>query len=315
MIIIRGLAALKERYKDVILTIGNFDGVHIGHQKIFRNVVERSKALRGTAMAITFEPHPMQVLSPEGGVGVLTPFDEKARLMEFYGIDVLLCINFDKEFANMMPDDFIKDVIVNRVTAREVIVGHNYAFGRGKSGTTELLRRRGKKYGFKVRVIRNARLLGDVVSSSRIRNLIGAGRVRDASRLLGRPYMVEGRVIRGAGRGRRLLDVPTANIMTPEEIVPKEGVYAVKVGLEGAMLDGVANIGMNPTFGTGQMSYEVHIFDFSGDLLGRSLRIYFIDRLRDERVFPDIDSLRENIMSDIKLAKEVLMKGKYPKLI
>lgn len=315
MIIIRGLAALKERYKDVILTIGNFDGVHIGHQKIFRNVVERSKALRGTAMAITFEPHPMQVLSPEGGVGVLTPFDEKARLMEFYGIDVLLCINFDKEFANMMPDDFIKDVIVNRVTAREVIVGHNYAFGRGKSGTTELLRRRGKKYGFKVRVIRNARLLGDIVSSSRIRNLIGAGRVGEASRLLGRPYMVEGRVIRGAGRGGRLLDVPTANIMTPEEIVPKEGVYAVKVGLEGAMLDGVANIGMNPTFGTGQMSYEVHIFDFSGDLLGRSLRIYFIDRLRDERVFPDIDSLRENIMSDIKLAKKVLMTGKYPKLI
>jgi len=315
MIIIRGLAALKERYKDVILTIGNFDGVHIGHQKIFRNVVERSKALRGTAMAITFEPHPMQVLSPEGVVGVLTPFDEKARLMEFYGIDVLLCINFDREFANMMPDDFIRDVIVERVTAREVIVGHNYAFGKGKSGTTELLRRRGKKYGFKVRVIRNARLLGDVVSSSRIRNLIGEGRVREASQLLGRPYMVEGRVIRGAGRGGRLLDVPTANIMTPEEIVPKEGVYAVKVGIEGAMLDGVANIGMNPTFGTGQMSYEVHIFDFSGDLLGRNLRIYFIDRLRDERVFPDIDSLRENIMSDIRLAKKVLLTGKYPKLI
>jgi len=315
MIIIRGLAALKERYKDVILTIGNFDGVHIGHQKIFRNVVERSKALRGTAMAITFEPHPMQVLSPEGVVGVLTPFDEKARLMEFYGIDVLLCINFDREFANMMPDDFIRDVIVERVTAREVIVGHNYAFGKGKNGTTELLRRRGKKYGFKVRVIRNARLLGDVVSSSRIRNLIGEGRVREASQLLGRPYMVEGRVIRGAGRGGRLLDVPTANIMTPEEIVPKEGVYAVKVGIEGAMLDGVANIGMNPTFGTGQMSYEVHIFDFSGDLLGRNLRIYFIDRLRDERVFPDIDSLRENIMSDIRLAKKVLLTGKYPKLI
>lgn len=315
MQIIKGLEHLNKRYKDVVLTIGNFDGVHIGHQKIFRAVAERAAALAGTAMAITFDPHPLRVVAPEKGVKTMTPFHEKARLMKFYGMDVVLCINFNSGFSTMEPDNFIKDVIVDRIGACEVIVGHNYAFGKGKRGTTEILRRRGKKYGFDLRVVRNARLHGDVVSSSRVRSLLSRGRVCEASRLLGRPYMIEGRVIRGAGRGAGLLNIPTANIETPNELVPKEGVYAVKAGLGGKVFDGVANIGKNPTFGENKTSYEIHIFDFSENIFGKELKVFFIDRLRDEKRFPDINALHESIMRDIGRAGDILNRGKYPKLI
>lgn len=315
MIILRGLDALKEKYKDVILTIGNFDGVHRGHQKIFKLVVDKARALHGTAMAMTFDPHPVRILVPEKGTRVLTPFDEKARLMELYGIDVLLCIRFTKEFSNTKPDDFIKDMIVDRIGAREVIVGHNYTFGKGKKGTTELLRRRGKKYGISVEVVRSVRLFRDTVSSSRIRSLLGRGRVCEASWLLGRPYMIEGRVIRGAGRGGKLLNVPTANLAVRNELIPREGVYAVKVSYSGRLFDCVANIGKNPTFGNAHMSYEIHIFDFSEDILGRDLKVYFIDRIRDEKTFPDLPTLKESIMKDIRRAKDVLTTKKYPKVI
>lgn len=315
MVTIKGLEHLRERYRNVVLTIGNFDGVHIGHQKIFRTVAERARAIEGTALAVTFDPHPLKVIAPERGVRLMTSFSEKARLLELFGIDVLLSIHFDREFANTGPDDFIKDVIADRIGAREVIVGHSYAFGKGKKGSTGLLRRRSMKYGFTFRVIRNARLYGDKVSSSRIRSLLSRGRVCESSWLLGRPYMMQGVVIKGAGRGGSLLNVPTANIESSSELVPKEGVYAVKVGLEGTLFDGVANIGRNPTFGGERMSYEVHIFDFSENVLGRELRLYFIDRIRDEKTFPDFRALHEHILRDIERAKEVLRTKKYPKVV
>lgn len=315
MVVIRGIEALRKRYGNVILTIGNFDGVHIGHQKIFRVVVERARAVKGTAMAITFDPHPVRVLAPERGLRIMTTFEEKARLMELNGIDVLLCLHFTREFANMKPDDFVKSVIAGKIGAREVIVGHNYAFGKGKKGTTAVLRRWGNKLGISVRVVRSARLFGDTVSSSRIRSLLGRGRVCEASWLLGRPYMVEGEVVKGAGRGGKLLGVPTANIATGNELIPKEGVYAVKVGYEGRIMDGVANIGRNPTFGNMVMSFEVHILNFSGNLLGERIRVHLIDRIRDEKTFPDASALKEQILKDIGRARDILSTKKYPKVI
>jgi|Deesub1362A_J573_1020465.scaffolds.fasta_scaffold00045_107 riboflavin kinase/FMN adenylyltransferase len=314
MKILKGIEAIKKRYKNVILTIGNFDGVHIGHQKILNRIVSRAKEVNGTAAAITFEPHPTKVLYPERGVKILTPIEEKARLMRHFGVDVLFLINFNKDFASIPPDDFIKDVLVEKIGVMEVTVGHNYAFGKGKKGTTALLRRRGRKYGFSVKVVRNARIHGDVVSSSRIRSLLLRGRVCEASMFLGRPYMITGTVIKGAGRGSKLLKTPTANITTPNELVPKEGVYAVKVGLGRRILEGVANIGKNPTFEGSEMSYEVHIFNFSEDIMGKTLRVFFIDRIRDEKTFPDARALHEQINEDIKRAKE-LLKKKHPKLI
>lgn len=311
--VIRGLGPLKKKYKNVILTIGNFDGVHIGHQKIFKAVTERAKALKGTAVAITFDPHPVRVVAPERGLSLrmLTTFEEKAKSIKQHGIEVVLCIKFNRELANMEARDFVRDVIVDKIMAMEVVVGHDYAFGKAKKGTTAFLRRNGKKYGFKVRVMRNVRYLGDVVSSSRIRTLLSRGKVADASLLLGRPYMIKGTVVKGADRGTRLLHIPTANITTPNELVPKEGVYAVKVGLGRRRLDGVANIGKNPTFGENPLSYEVHLLGFSGDILGRDIKLYFIDRIREEKTFPDIEALHDGISADIKSAREILNKKAF----
>jgi riboflavin kinase/FMN adenylyltransferase len=314
MEIIRGLEALNKSYPNTVLTIGNFDGVHLGHQKIILEVLKRSEEIKGTSMAVTFEPHPMKVLAPEREIRILTTLEEKAKLIEEMGVNVLLCINFNKEFANLLPDDFIEDVLVKKINAKEIIVGTNYAFGKNKKGTVELLKRRGKKYGFRVKAVSNVRVYGNIVSSSSIRSLLLKGAVYDTSTFLGRAYSIEGSVIKGKGRGKNLLNIPTANITTPVEIAPKEGVYAVRVGFNNSIYEGVANIGKNPTFGNTDVSYEVHLFNFSGDLLGEDIRIFFIDRLRGEQLFPDILSLEKQIRNDIERAGEILS-TKHPKLI
>jgi riboflavin kinase/FMN adenylyltransferase len=314
MEIIRGLEALNKSYPNTVLTIGNFDGVHLGHQKIILEVLKRSEEIKGTSMAVTFEPHPMKVLAPEREIRILTTLEEKAKLIEEMGVNVLLCINFNKEFANLLPDDFIEDVLVKKINAKEIIVGTNYAFGKNKKGTVELLKRRGKKYGFRVKAVSNVRVYGNIVSSSSIRSLLLKGAVYDTSTFLGRAYSIEGSVIKGKGRGKNLLNIPTANITTPVEIAPKEGVYAVRVGFNNSVYEGVANIGKNPTFGNTDVSYEVHLFNFSGDLLGEDIRIFFIDRLRGEQLFPDILSLEKQIRNDIERAREILS-TKHPKLI
>ncbi len=314
MEIIRGLEALNKSYPNTVLTIGNFDGVHLGHQKIIFEVLKRSEEIKGTSMAVTFEPHPMKVLAPEREIRILTTLEEKAKLIEEMGVNVLLCINFNKEFANLLPDDFIEDVLVKKINAKEIIVGTNYAFGKNKKGTVELLKRRGKKYGFRVKAVSNVRVYGNIVSSSSIRSLLLKGAVYDTSTFLGRAYSIEGSVIKGKGRGKSLLNIPTANITTPLEIAPKEGVYAIRVGFNNCIYEGVANIGKNPTFGNIDVSYEVHLFNFSGDLLGEDIRIFFIDRLRGEKLFPDILSLEKQIRNDIERAREILS-TKHPKLI
>jgi riboflavin kinase/FMN adenylyltransferase len=312
--IIKGLEALNNNYPHTILTIGNFDGVHLGHQKILLEVSKRAEEIKGTSMAMTFEPHPMKVLAPDREIRILTPFDEKAKLIANLGIDVLLCINFNRGFANLLPDEFIRDVLVKKIHVKEVVVGSNYTFGKNKKGTVDLLRRRGEKYGFRVKVMRHARINSDIVSSSKIRSLLSKGAVSEVSTFFGRAYSIEGRVIRGKGRGRSLLNIPTANITTPVEIAPKEGVYAVRVGFNNSVLEGVANIGKNPTFGNADVSYEVHLFNFSRDILGKVIRIYFIDRVRGERQFPDPSSLEKQIRNDIEYAKKILS-TKHPKLI
>jgi riboflavin kinase/FMN adenylyltransferase len=312
--IIRGLEALNNNYPNTILAIGNFDGVHLGHRKILLEISKRAKEIKGTSMAMTFEPHPMKVLAPGREIRILTPFDEKAKLIADLGIDVLLCINFNRVFANLLPDEFIKDVLVKKIHVKEVIVGSSYTFGKNKKGTIDLLRRRGKKYGFRVKVMRHARINSYIVSSSKIRSLLSKGAVSEVSTFFGRAYSIEGCVIKGKGRGRSLLNIPTANITTPVEIAPREGVYAVRVGFNNRVFEGVANIGKNPTFGNSEVSYEVHLFNFSGNLLGKYLRIYFIDRIRNEQFFPGVSSLEMQIRNDIDCAKKILSSN-HPKLI
>ncbi len=306
MQIIKGLDAFRNSYPNVVLTIGNYDGVHLGHQKILSNVIKKAEEIQGTSMVMTFEPHPIKVLAPERNIKLLTTSEERARLVEAMGIDVLLLVRFSREFAGMHPDDFIREILAEKLQVREIIVGANYAFGKNKKGTIELLRTRGREFGFHVKAVPDVKVHGNIVSSSSIRSLLLKGAVHEVSSYLGRAYSIEGTVIKGKGRGRSILNVPTANITTPVEIAPKEGVYAVRVGYKGAIYDAVANIGKNPTFGDAEVSYEVHLLDFSGTLLGKTLRIYFIDRIRNERTFPDVASLEKQIRDDIALARNTL---------
>jgi riboflavin kinase/FMN adenylyltransferase len=308
MRIIRDLQ--KFDYPNPVATIGNFDGVHIGHQKIFSRVIEKAKEINGAPIAITFDPHPVRALAPERGLKMITSFEDKVRLMSEHGIKAVICIGFSREFAKTDPEDFIKNILIGSLGVKWVIVGHNYAFGKGKKGTPALLRRRGKKYDFGISVVRYATVYDDIVSSSRIRSLLFRGRVCEASKMLGRAYHIEGAVVKGAGRGTPLLHTPTANIEPVNEIVPKEGVYAVRASLDNHIYDGVANIGSNPTFGNPAVSCEVHIFGFHKDILGRKLRLHFLDRIRDEKKFSGVPDLQEQIKKDIEKAKEILAKRK-----
>ncbi len=306
MEIVVGLEALEKPYPNTVLTIGNYDGVHLGHQKILSAVVKKAAETGGTSMVMTFDPHPVKVIAPDKQIKLLTTTAEKARLLESAGIQVLLLVNFNREFANTPAEDFIEEILVKKLRVREVIVGDHYTFGKQKRGTIDLLKKYGKLRGFGVQAIKNVTVHGNVVSSSAVRSLIQRGAVSEAAQYLGRAYSIEGTVIRGKGRGQRILNIPTANITTPVEIVPREGVYAVRVSLRGNTYDGVANIGKNPTFGNGQLSYEVHLFSFSGNLLGEHIRIEFIERIRAERTFPDAASLEKQIRDDIECARRLL---------
>ncbi len=306
MKVIRSLNSTELPLNKAVATVGNFDGVHIGHRKIFQKVVERASETGGTSLVITFHPHPLRVLAPDRGVKMLTPLDDKLTLIEASGIDVVVVINFNRDFASLEPEEFVRRILLEGLGVVHLFVGHNYRFGRDKRGDTILLRRLSKKYGFKVNVVRNLKVAGVPVSSSRIRHLLGWGRVYEAASLLGRAYSIKGRVIKGSGRGADLLGVPTANLQTEYEVIPKEGVYAVKVRVGRQIYDGVANIGKNPTFGLQEPSYEVHILDFSKDLLGEEIRVYFIERLRGERRFKGPEQLRTQILLDIERARGIL---------
>ncbi|KKL59104.1 hypothetical protein LCGC14_2218690 [marine sediment metagenome] len=306
MDILRGLDAITEKYRGSAVSIGNFDGVHLGHQKILSCLKDAAKAFQVPTLALTFDPHPVKLFVPERELKLLTPPEAKARLLERYGIDALLFIEFTREFARLTADEFIDEILVKRLGARVVVVGNGYVFGRGKEGTTDLLRRRGKKHGFDVQVVRQAVVDGKPVSSTLVRTLVGKGNVARAARLLGRPYSMRGTVITGTGRGMPILKIPTANISTPYEAVPKDGVYAVRVMVGTDRYDGAASIGTNPTFKGADRSYEVHIFDYAGDLRGRELKIIFIERLRDQMAFKTVDELKAQIADDIARCRDIL---------
>lgn len=313
MDVINGLPA-SFPYKRPVITIGNFDGVHIGHQKIFERVVEKAREIDGTPVAVTFFPHPVSVLAPERGLRHITTSKDKTRLIAENGLAVLIYIPFNREFAKTEPEDFIKRVLVGLMGAKWIVVGHSYSFGKGKKGSTDLLRRKGESHGFGVSVVRHATACGDVVSSSRVRAFLLKGKVGDAACMLGRAYHIDGVVVPGAGRGDKILRTPTANLATTNEIIPNEGVYAVRVSMDGNVYDGVANIGSNPTFGGTEMSYEVHIFGIHEYLVGKRLRLHFVERLRGEETYPNVEALKAQIKIDIENAKEILGRSDVPLL-
>lgn len=305
MRIIRGIKSLSEQLPAPVLTLGNFDGVHLGHQAIFEKVIERSLTIGGTSVAFTFEPHPLKVLTPERSPRLLNTFHGKMRLLELAGLDVVICAKFTRTFADQNPEDFAREVLHKTIGVREVYVGYDYAFGRGREGSIDSLKRMGKTYGFEVGVIEPVRIDTIVVSSSVLRDLISNGKIEEASKLLGRPYSIEGEVIHGAHRGR-MIGFPTANLHTANEVLPAFGVYAVHAGVGGRRFQGVASIGIRPTFDVGPVSIEVYLFGFEGELYGQQMELQFVKRLRGEEKFSDVDSLVRQIRKDVNEAMQVL---------
>jgi riboflavin kinase/FMN adenylyltransferase len=309
MEIILGLEQLRRPLNNPVVTLGNFDGVHLGHQSIFRKVKEEAQKINGEAVVITFEPHPLKVLSPQTCPPLLTPFRKKMMLIEKTGIDTVLCIEFNPNFSRISPFDFIKNILIEKVKARKIVVGYNYHFGRKHRGDVEILKQVCKLFNVDVEVIEPLRIGSTTVSSSKIRELIKDGEVEEASRLLGRNYPVIGKVVQGAKRGQTL-GFPTANLEISEDLYPKKGVYAVEVVWNQQLFDGVANVGRNPTFhptqagGESPLSVEVYILNFHQDLYGEEIQINFRRRIRDETRFASPSELTAQIRKDVEWAKE-----------
>ena len=310
MEVIRGSQEIPESLKCAFVTIGNFDGVHLGHRFIFRRLVEEAHREGRAAVAISFDPHPKMVLHPERRPFYLvTSLEEKIRLLAGLGIDAFILIPFSVEYARTTAEAFVQDILWERLRIRRILIGHDYTFGRGKEGNEAFLTEAGSRLGFEVEVM-NAFCVGDtVISSTKIREALLAGEVRFAATLLGRPYNLSGRVISGNHRGVRL-GFPTANIAPDKELVPARGVYAVRILREGKRHDGVVNIGFNPTFADGKRSVEVHIFDFHEDIYGEPIEILFIERIRDEVRFESPEKLIAQIGRDIDRARKILKSEK-----
>lgn len=311
MELIETIAQIEKPYKNAVITIGNFDGVHKGHQSLFQQVIEKAGHLNGTSVVMTFDPHPLKALGISGPA-LITRRDQKLELIEKCGIDVLLCIEFDRAFASISAHDFIEKVLVNKIGVKAIIIGADYSFGKNRQGNIDLLKKEGKKLGFETIVspwINDTASGEERISSTRIREIVMEGNVDQAMKYLGRHYQIRGKVIKGRERGGSLLGFPTANIKLHDELCPKHGVYAVTVETARGDFWGVANIGFSPTFEDHMFTIEVHILDFDQDLYDTRIRVNMVAKLRDEIKFSGIHELSEQIKKDIDIAKDILKKN------
>jgi len=309
MKLIENLEDIEKPFKNAVITIGNFDGVHIGHQALFHEVIEKADLLASTSLAMTFEPHPIRVLKNNGHPPLLTPFKQKIELIAKSGIDALICVPFTREFAAISAKEFVYDVLLGRIGMRVIVVGQDYTFGKNRQGNLNLLKSYAEAFDFEVDVVDWVPVSNNKpqrISSTRIRKMLLDGAVHHAQKLLGRPYQVSGTVIPGRNRGGKLLGFPTANIQLTDELCPKTGIYAVSVNCLGQRHMGVANIGYSPTFDDQEFTIEVHILDFESDLYGKPITIKFIERVRDEVKFSGISELSDQIARDVETARKIL---------
>jgi riboflavin kinase/FMN adenylyltransferase len=293
-------------FKNPVLTLGNFDGVHLGHQRIFQQVCRKAKESGGEALAYTFAPHPVQLLKPGQEPFLLLSIAERIRLIGEAGMDVTICAPFTPEFASLTAEEFVRDILHGQIGVRQVYVGQNTSFGRGRTGSVSLLKEFGKRYGFAVEAVEAVEVKGTLVSSSRIRRLIRQGDIAGATEMLGRSPLLVGEVIHGFGRGSRKLGFPTANLKVEEVLVPRPGIYAVWTVYEGQRFPGVANLGWNPTFQDHKFSIEVHMLGFDKEIYGQPLRVEFVERQRDEVTFRGPEELIAQIKKDVEQAKRIL---------
>ncbi len=306
MKIFRSLDEITQPFENPCVTIGNFDGVHLGHQLLFREVVRRGRANSGCSIVVTFDPHPLRILRP-GGIKLISTIEQKIEQIEKAGIDALIVIPFDLPFAATTAEHFVDEILLIKIGMTELVVGYDYAFGKGRSGDTKFLKNRGKEKGFPVTVVDAHYQDGNLVSSTRIRELVHQGRMMDARELLGRPYQIRGVVQVGKQRGGKEIGYPTANLQVNEnDLVPRIGVYVAQVICQGKCYGGVLNIGYNPTFSENRLVAETHIFDFNKDIYGKPIKLNLLKFIRDEKKYPGIGELAEQIGRDVVEAKKIL---------
>ncbi len=288
-----------------VITVGNFDGVHRGHEALIGRVVRRARELGAEAVVYTFHPHPLQVLNPAYCPPLLTSFEERLARIADLGVDLIVWARFDREYAAQEPRQFVTRTLVGALGVKEIWVGPDFGFGRERRGSIALLREVGKAAGFRVEVLPECRLGGEVVSSTRIRRAVAEADFETAARLLGRPFSIHGPVIHGAARGRRL-GFPTANVLPREECLPPPGVYAAWAQTPQGEFPAAVNIGPNPTFGASSSGVEAYLLDFTGDLYGKELRLRPVARIRGEIAFRSVDDLVDHIRSDVREVRRVL---------
>ncbi len=304
----RGTAESEERPYPVV-TIGNFDGHHLGHRALLETVVQTARRRHGTAMVLTFDPHPVKILAPHVDLKFLTSQDEKLGRFESAGINEVVMLAFTPQLAAMTPEEFVRSVLVRQLHAKELFVGEHFAFGKGRSGRIADLIRFGEAHDFQVHPVTPVSHSGTVVSSTRIRQLIQAGEMEQAAELLGRPYGIKGTVIRGRQQGRDL-GWPTANIpVPPERVIPPDGVYSARVSHGQGVDDAIAYIGTRPTFGAGERLIEVNLLDQVRELYGRELVVQFIERLRGDHAFASASDLSTQIAQDVDRARMSLRRS------
>lgn len=300
------------------IALGNFDGVHCGHQRLISQTVQASQRLSGDALVFTFDPHPAQLLAPDRAPPLITTRERKLELIAEMGISACIVEPFTRELSQLSAEAFIQTILVDIIRVRHVVVGYDFTFGKNRTGNTKTLQQFGASHGFEAEIVQPVAVAGEIASSSKIRTLIGQGDLSGARVLLGRDFDIDGVVVRGEGRGSTI-GVPTANIEPHDTILPQTGVYAVRLRiLDGGFaehdlpdrsvaLAGVANLGYKPTFGGGTArTLEVHILDFSADLYNRAVRVEFVERLRGEQRFDDVDALVRQIHRDIDQARTCL---------
>ena len=288
--------------RPTVLTLGVFDGLHLGHQQIMQTVVERARLLGAVPTAITFDPHPRAVLSPDNAPPMLQTLDQRLGAFEVLGIEQAIIIGFNREFAANSAEDFLRDVIFKRLKAQEVYLGKGFAFGKNRAGNIDLLRQISQELGFFADEVDEVTLRGQRISSSRIRQLLLGGNINLARAMLGRPYGIEGRVVHGFERGRTI-GFPTANLQTVNRVIPRRGVYVTATLIDGKWRRSISNVGVRPTFDDkGEPSIETYILDWTGDLYGDVIRVRFLHRVRDERKFSSIDELKAQIQKDLSRA-------------
>ena len=309
MRIIKDLAEIKRDTKSVI-TLGTFDGLHLGHQQIVEEVIRKSKLIGGRNYLLTFDPHPRKVIPGRNDIKLLSTLDEKISILEQLSLENLFVINFTSEFSKQSPEEFVEKYLVNGIGLNEIVIGYDHHFGKGRDGNFELLQRLGSKFNFHVTLVPEFSVDGETISSTKIRNALIAGDVVKTAKMLGRNYSFKGKIVRGDGRGRKL-GFPTANISVDDQdkLLPAKGIYVAECIVEEEKHFGLLSLGSRPTFHKdGDVIPEFYIFDFDRDIYDRVMQVNLVERIRDEEKFNSVDDLIIRMKKDEEVGKEILSK-------